>query len=237
MAGLMDWILAYKIPRMSRNISDTCVAHTLSVAIGGLTVFLVIAVSGCTRKAAIEPAQAVVDAPLLTPPPTVVVTATPPSPDRFGLTFGRANVQNDPNNLIYSACAGDVRDMQNARNGQCNPVQGDTSCRTALSVLCVEKTAVVESTVEGGASDWVGGRLAMTQPVAGFVLQSYEHASALCAKELGEGWRMAEIHDAPNSEPSHIGLLGLKGAARMNFPHGRHWVANKSEKANCWDLE
>lgn len=233
----MDRILAYKTPCMSRNISDTRVARTLSVVIGGLAVFLVVAVSGCTRKAAIESAQTVVDAPLPVPPPTVVVAATLPSPDRFGLTFGRAEVQDDPNNLIYSTCAGGVRDMQNARNGQCNPIQGDTSCRTALSVLCVEKTAVVEASTDGGSSDWVSGRLAMTQAVAGFVLQSYEHASALCAKELGEGWRMAEIHDAPNSDPSRIGLLGLKGTARMNSPHGRHWVANKSEKANCWDLE
>jgi hypothetical protein len=166
------------------------------------------------------------------------------NPDRFGLSFGHGAVPNPSTNVMVSACAGTPLDMGNPDKNQCNPYQGDTSCRTALPVLCVLKDGstaesaglVNEPKVEGGATGfnfyagWVGGTLAATAPVAGFVVGSLGQANARCASELGTGWRMAEFHDAGGG----WGLVGKRGQGLVNT-NTRHWVAINDQKSNCWD--
>jgi hypothetical protein len=166
------------------------------------------------------------------------------NPDRFGLSFGHGALPSPQNTLMYSACAGLPLDMGNPDKNQCNITQGDTSCRTALPVLCVLKDGssaesaglVNEPKAEGGATGfnfyagWVGGTLAATAPVAGFVVGSLAQANARCASELGEGWRMAEFHDAGGG----WGLVGKRGQGLVNT-NTRHWVAINDQKSNCWD--
>ncbi len=166
------------------------------------------------------------------------------SPDRFGLTFGHGVLPNATSGLMYSACAGTPLDMGNPDKNQCNPAQGDTSCRTALPVLCVLKDGSTAESVglakepkaEGGAAGenfyaaWVGGTLAATAPVAGFVIGSLAQANARCASELGAGWRMAQALDAGGGS----GLAGKRGQGLVNT-NLRHWVASTNQKSNCWD--
>ncbi len=127
---------------------------------------------------------------------------------------------------------------------QCNPVQGDTACRTALPVLCVLKDGSASDAV-GVATDtkidgssptytvsalWAGGTLGATAPVAGFVLGSLAEANARCTKELGSGWRMATVLDSTQGGS----LLGKRGQGLVQV-QTRHWVANPAQKSNCWD--
>jgi hypothetical protein len=173
--------------------------------------------------------------------------ATAVNPDRFGLSFGHLSAPNAAPDIMHSACNGAPQDMTNPDKGQCNPVQGDSSCRSALPVLCVlqdgstaESAGLVNDTkVEGGSpsysvsAGWVSGTLGATAPVAGFVLGSLEAANARCSKELGIGWRMAELHDGMGSGSS-AGLVGKRGPG-LTSQQTRHWVYAKDQKSNCWN--
>jgi hypothetical protein len=174
-------------------------------------------------------------------------TTNTPSPDRFGLSFGHGDLQGKAG-LMVSACAGAPLDMGNPDKNQCNLTQGDSSCRTALPVLCVLKDGSTAESVgltstakaEGGEAGfnlyagWVGGTLGATAPVAGFVIGSLAQANARCVAELGPGWRMAEFHDAAGSTGS--GLVGKRGTG-LTSQQTRHWVHVNDQKANCWDAE
>jgi hypothetical protein len=175
--------------------------------------------------------------------------AAAPSPDRFGLSFGHGDLQGKTG-IIYSACAGAPLDMANPDKSQCNPYQGDSSCRTALPLLCILKDgSTAESAgltntakAEGGEkpadvgfnfyAGWAGGTLGATAPVAGFVIGSLAQANARCEAELGASWRMAEFHDANGG----WGLVGKRGQG-LTSQQTRHWVHINDQKANCWDAE
>jgi hypothetical protein len=194
------------------------------------------AASAATKSTAVKTPTATAE-----PPASAVPTG---NPDRFGLTFGHGVLPNATNGLMYSACAGAPLDLANPDKNQCNPSQGDTSCRTALPVLCALKDGstaesaglVNEPKAEGSATGpnfyagWMDGSLAATAPVAGFVIGSLAQANARCASELGAGWRMAEFHDAGGG----WGLVGKRGQGLVNT-NTRHWVAINGQKSNCWD--
>jgi hypothetical protein len=155
------------------------------------------------------------------------------SPDRLGLSFGHGRTPDNPNQLMYSSCSGEPSPLGGPEAGPCNAALGDTSCRTALPLLCIQKDgSSAEALGLGGDLQpaWVGGTLGATAPVAGFVLGSLAEAHARCAKELGEGWRAAEFDDAN----ANGGLVGKRGAG-LSTANTRHWVATKRQKANCWD--
>lgn len=168
------------------------------------------------------------------------------NPDRFGLSFGHGSLPSTSTTIMYSACAGEPLDMGNPDKAQCNPYQGDSSCRTALPVLCILKDGSAPESAgltkdpqtEGGAvgsnfyAGWVGGSLGATAPVAGFVLGSLANANARCSTELGAGWRMAEFHDAGGG----WGLVGKRGPG-LTSQQTRHWVHVNDQMANCWDAE
>jgi hypothetical protein len=178
------------------------------------------------------------------PAPGLASAVVAVNPDRFGLTFGHGALPSPQSGLMVSACAGTPLDMGNPDKNQCNPTQGDTSCRTALPVLCALKDGSTaesagltnEPKPEGSAAGptlyagWMGGSLAATAPVAGFVIGSRAQANARCASELGTGWRMAELHDAG----AGWGLVGKRGQGLVNT-NTRHWVAVNDQKSNCWD--
>ncbi len=184
------------------------------------------------------------------------VTAVTINPDRFGLSFGHASAPAAPSlstDIMHSACNGTPLDMANPDKGQCNPAQGDSSCRSALPVLCVlqdgstaESAGLANDTKpESGSpsvnisasanpnAGWVGGTLGATAPVTGFVLESLAAANARCSKELGTGWRMATLHDGQSSG-GNASLLGKRGPG-LTSQQTRHWVYAKDQKSNCWD--
>jgi hypothetical protein len=183
--------------------------------------------------------------------PATDTTYNTPSPDRFGLSLGHGDLQGKAG-LMVSICAGTPLDMGNPDKNQCNPIQGDSSCRTALPILCVLKDgSTAESAglvnmakAEGGEkpvdrgfdlyASWVGGTLGATAPVAGFVIGSLTQANARCVAELGSGWRMAELHNAAGS--AGLGLVGKRGTG-LTSQQTRHWVHVNDQKANCWDAE
>ncbi len=173
------------------------------------------------------------------------------NPDRFGLSFGHGTFNTTSTtaaltSIMYSACAGQPQDMGNPDKAQCNPYQGDSSCRTALPVLCILKDSstpesaglIKDPNTDSGAvgfdfyAGWAGGSLGATAPVAGFVLGSLANANARCTAELGTGWRMAEFHDGGGG----WGLIGKRGPG-LNSQQTRHWVYVNDQKANCWDAE
>lgn len=184
-------------------------------------------------------------------PEVAPALATAATPDRLGLSFGHLSAPNASSSLMVSACSGAPQDMINPDKGQCNPIQGDSSCRSALPVLCVlqdgstaESAGLVNDTkTESGSPSysasantnigWVGGTLGATAPVAGFVLGSLAAANARCSKELGTGWRMAELHDGKGNAVN-ASLLGKRGPG-LTSQQTRHWVYANDQKANCWD--
>jgi hypothetical protein len=111
----------------------------------------------------------------------------------------------------------------------CNAYAGETSCKTALPVLCLRQDG--SATPSGLATDfyngWVRGHIATTMPVQGASLTSLDVANQLCAATFGLGWRMAAFHD---------GGGGWNWYAYGNVRNDmRFWVAITDQPANCWN--
>ncbi len=97
----------------------------------------------------------------------------------------------------------------------CNPTAGDTSCRTALPLLCFRS----------GTTPALG----QTQPVAGFVLASAQAADARCAAELGAGWVQARFPSSTTyrQDGERHGSVRLGGQ--------RLWLQVEGARSHCWD--
>jgi hypothetical protein len=138
-------------------------------------------------------------------------------PNRFGLSFGWMP---DPSgDRIHVSCHGEPRGVGQPHRDSCNPYRGDTSCRTALPLLCTRD-------VQGDPPH----ALATSPPVPGFHLRSVSDAHQRCVDALGAGWRMASFHDSGGWEIHGQGLVGTQ-ADRRN----RVWVAIGDQPGNCWD--
>jgi hypothetical protein len=100
-----------------------------------------------------------------------------------------------------------------------------------LPVLCAKSTGQEPPTNAPPVlyQAWMRGSLGATQPVMGAILESEASASALCEKELGPGWRMAEFVDGPQG----WGLQGQRGLGLGG--NNRYWVHAKGQSANCWN--
>ncbi|HEX3532009.1 MAG TPA: flagellar hook-length control protein [Thermoanaerobaculia bacterium] len=114
----------------------------------------------------------------------------------------------------------------------CNAYQGDTSCTTALPILCIKKsgagfplpvpTAVNNSDQYHKWSGGVVGTTAATVPPA-----TLAAANDLCLKAFGAGWRVAEFHDGWGW---HFQAFGGVGHPTQSF-----WVhINDQPGATCW---
>lgn len=205
---------------------------------------------------------------LNTAPGKAIATEQPPaiaptvSPDRFGLSFGHGELPGKNTYLMYSACAGAPVDMGNPDKDQCNPTQGDSSCRTALPVLCILKDAstaesaglVNEPKAEGGPKAEDASKTE-DAPRDGVVSKGPDFYAAwvggtLAATAPVAGFAIGSLAQADARCASQLGngwrmadfreagtgqgLVGKRGQGLVST-HTRHWVAAKDRKSNCWD--
>lgn len=115
-----------------------------------------------------------------------------------------------------------------------NPYRGDTSCHEMLPMLCIKQD---HSAVPGGQyqDSWAFGRVRITAPVQGSQFTSSQAAHSKCAADFGEGWRMAEFHDAHFGQSSGK-VSGWDFWAFGGLPTGqRFWVYNNDQPANFWN--
>ena len=78
----------------------------------------------------------------------------------------------------------------------CDPYQGDTSCKVALPILCINKSGVPDP--EGNSdyyNGWADGHVGHTDPVLVTSIKSRANATDLCAAQLGDGYIMADFND------------------------------------------
>ncbi|HYH95377.1 carboxypeptidase-like regulatory domain-containing protein [Hyalangium sp.] len=127
-----------------------------------------------------------------------------------------------------------------------NPYQGDMLTSQTLPVLCINKNnpaypgaGVIGSPIQtpGGAwhRTWSGATIALTTPVTGNSLTSWAVADALCASQLGAGYRMAEFHDGdPTLWTGWDFWAEVSGASITPFQNTRFWVAINDQNANPW---
>lgn len=157
--------------------------------------------------------------------------ATPAGGIGYGLTFAVVTEAKLPPEVAYLSCQGEPRQVDRPHKEACNPLQGDTSCRTVLPVLCVSASGapLPAGVASGLGPNWTKGSLGATQPVMGAILDSEAAASALCVQELGPGWRMAEFTDGPSGGD----LVGQRGLGLRG--NNRYWVLSKGQPANCWN--
>jgi hypothetical protein len=142
-----------------------------------------------------------------------------------GMTWGVVASEHQVNGVALVSCHG-----QPNINGSCDAYQGDTSCRTALPVLCLKPEGLGPPVAAGGAAReppaWTGARLALTAPVRGTDLRSVADANTSCHKALGTGWRVAEFHDSRQGW-TMSGLGQIDNGSRF-------WVHINDQRANCW---
>ena len=148
----------------------------------------------------------------------------------YGLTFASLAEASRPDGTVHMSCHGAPKQVDQPHAGSCNPYVGDTQCAKELPVLCVRKdqSAAPAGYEFGFYNGWIGGSLASTAPVAGTALMSRERADARCRAELGDGYVMAEFHDAQ-------GGWGFVGNAGQIDSAARHWVFIDDQPGNCWD--
>lgn len=80
--------------------------------------------------------------------------------------------------------------------GNCNAYTGDTACTTALPILCLNPNGAPNPGLATGFyNGWARGWVGLTRPIVGNAIGSLANADALCQKQLGAGFRMAEHHD------------------------------------------
>ena len=114
----------------------------------------------------------------------------------------------------------------------CNAYQGDTPCTKVLPILCIKKSGPgfplpVPMSVDNSNQyhKWSGGVVGTTKAVV--PPSTLAAANALCVKEFGPGWRVAEHHDGWGW---HFQAFGGVGNPSQNF-----WVhINDQPGATCW---
>lgn len=154
-----------------------------------------------------------------------------PRPIGHGLSFALMGDVPVAPELVRLGCQGEPVPQDRPRQGACDPMQGDTSCRTVLPVLCVRPSELpAPAGFDGARGVWAGGTLGATQPVMGAVIESEAMGTARCEKELGAGWRMAALTVGSSSGWA---LQGQRGPGLAG--HTRYWVHAADQKANCWD--
>ncbi len=202
--------------------------------------------------------QEVLEKSLNTVTVTAIVSLTEVhNPDAFGMTWGAMASDKLPISVVWMSCHGQPREgITQPHAESCNPYQGDSSCRLALPILCIQKDgSTIESSFapstntsaeplkdarsSGAVSlndivtdGWGAGGVASTAPVAGFVIGSLALANARCEKELGSGWRMAEFHDGVGGQGGW-GFVAKRSA--LLETRLRHWVHINDQPGNCWN--
>ena len=146
------------------------------------------------------------------------------------LTFGFSESDEFGDELAWASCHGTPGAEGGSRAPECDPYAGDASCVDSRPILCVRVDGA--EAPEGVWFDfyrgWIGGTFASSAPVRGLALTSRDAADAVCAADLGDGYRMVEFHDAGGG----WSFVGLNGGVERSV---RHWVAIDDQPANCWN--
>ncbi|MFY9825809.1 MAG: flagellar hook-length control protein [Thermoanaerobaculia bacterium] len=114
----------------------------------------------------------------------------------------------------------------------CDAYHGDTACKTALPILCIKKSGPGFPLPKPASVDdssqyhrWAGGVVGTTKPTV--PPSTRADADALCVKEFGADWRVAEHHDGWGW---HFQAFGGVGKPAQKF-----WVdINDQPGATCW---
>ena len=164
-----------------------------------------------------------------------------------GMSWGSYNNDATGHGVVFVGCHGLPRTQQ----GGCDAYQGDTACRVALPLLCLNvdgrpRPGGLITAGNGHAmpadfyAGWAAGEVRAGRRIAGLDLHSRGAADALCAAQFGRGWRLAEFHDAVREGSGENGVPASHGGWAF-YAHGqlaqdtRYWVANFDTPANCWD--
>jgi hypothetical protein len=127
---------------------------------------------------------------------------------------------NSPTGTVVVGCNG------------CDAYNGDTSCATALPILCIKKSGPGFPLQRPTSVDdsnqyyrWSGGVIGTTSPTV--PPATLTAANALCVKEFGADWRAAEHHDGWGWDFQAFGGVGN--------PAQRFWInINDQPGATCW---
>jgi len=146
-------------------------------------------------------------------------------PEKKGMTWGVRDPEPESvNGVAHVGC-------NDKNGGKCEPYNGDTSCGTALPILCLNpmKLQKPQNLTESQWDRWSGGVIGTTNPMA--APSTLAQANSECVKEFGPGWRVAEHHDAyPGTSGwafSAYGNVGTKGK--------RFWTDIKNQPNGvCW---
>ena len=100
-----------------------------------------------------------------------------------------------------------------------------------LPILCVKDEALMKPStfMTYSYNGWFPGHATLSHSMYGSELVSQAAADAVCAADLGAGFRMAEHHDGTG----HIGWgFGAIGSIQAGT---RFWVTIHDQPANPWD--
>lgn len=118
-----------------------------------------------------------------------------------------------------------------------NAYSGDTPATASLPILClfVNNSAVPSGITPDFYNGWTRGSVRLTPSIPGTNLTSRAAADAICAANLGAGWRMAEFHDGRYG-PNLASSGGWTFWAYGTLPLGtRFWTAIDDQPANPWN--
>ncbi len=155
------------------------------------------------------------------PQGTYSIEAPDCSPPPKGLTW-RFVKKNSPSGTIRVGCG----------QNECDARKGDTPCTKALPILCIKKAGggfplPVPATVDNTNryNKWSGGVVGTTSATK--PPKTLAGANALCARQFGPGWRVAEHHDGWGWYFQAYGGVGDRSS--------RFWVhINDQPGALCW---
>lgn len=146
---------------------------------------------------------------------------------RKGMTW-RLISTNVPTGTIRVGCG------TSGNQNECNPYQGDAACTTALPLLCIKKSGSgfplpVPISVDNTKPNnrWSGGVVGTTAAtVPPTTLTGPNGANAVCEKQFGPDWRVAQFHDGAGWYFQAYGGVG--------DPTKRFWVHIKDQPGICW---
>jgi len=155
-------------------------------------------------------------------------------PIGYGLTYGMTATPKPGQDEVDLSCGGEPRTFDRPFKDSCNPHQGDTSCRTVLPLACVRPLDVPRPVGDASAPNAAAPQLnlAATAAVMGAVLDSEASAHAMCERELGPGWSMAEYAEV--SAGVARSLHGRKSVG-LDSSYTRYWVLARNQPGNCWN--